>query len=534
MKLTNTKINNLIFLSIVLSFVFGKRYSLLSLPSVPGYIIDFVIISCLLMSVAKNYKAIFSFSNFKFIILVSYCIILFIFYFLNSDSSVINEIGQDSVLLIYPLILYLIASNNNIKFDKVRPISKWLLISYSILLTTDFIIERSIIITKFLGLNFELIELPWFNLVRLKPTESIFFLCSLIFFDIKNNSDKFSFVYIFPGIYFGLTMPDSRTILFSSIIFFIFIYFENKDTFVLKSIVFIFVGIFISASSFVITADQKLLEKQIDFENSDVGMRRVRKISIECLIENVTLQRNKQDCEINKKEVSTNYSIPDVIGLFFQSEIQGFKVDGLDVIREKLDEINDVYVTPTKIPFEELVEGCFNNSSDIISKIDCQGLISLFNEIVELRNNAYDDLCGDNIDWRIKLWKKTVINDNTNITNFLIGNGIGYSIPAKLVSENQLPIECYSESISSSRPLRSSHNTLLTFFYRFGLINFLILISLVSFGLLNLINNRNSSIIIMGLGISFFDPILDSPLSLFLFCIIFFGLLNENNYKNTY
>ena len=181
MKLTNTKINNLIFLSIALSFVFGKRYSLLSLPSVPGYIIDFVIIFCLLMSVAKNYKAIFSFSNFKFIIIVSYCIILFIFYFLNSDSSVINEIGQDSVLLIYPLILYLIAYNNNIKFDKVGPISKWLLFSYSILLITDFIIERSIIITRFLGLNFELIEPPWFNLVRLKPTESIFFLCSLIF-----------------------------------------------------------------------------------------------------------------------------------------------------------------------------------------------------------------------------------------------------------------------------------------------------------------------------------------------------------------
>ena len=87
-------------------------------------------------------------------------------------------------------------------------------------------------------------------------------------------------------------------------------------------------------------------------------MRRVRKISIDCLIENVTLQRNKQDCEINKKEVSTDYSIPDVIGLFFESESQGFKVDGLDVIREKLDEINDVDVTPTKIPFEELLEGC--------------------------------------------------------------------------------------------------------------------------------------------------------------------------------
>ena len=134
-------------------------------------------------------------------------------------------------------------------------------------------------------------------------------------------------------------MTESRTILFSSILFFIIIYLENKNTFILKSIVFIFVGIFISASSFVITTDQKLIEKQIDFENSDVGMRRVRIISIDCLIENVTLQRNKKDCEINKQEVSTNYSIPDVIGLLFESESQGFKVDGLDVIREKLDEM---------------------------------------------------------------------------------------------------------------------------------------------------------------------------------------------------
>ena len=37
---------------------------------------------------------------------------------------------------------------------------------------------------------------------------------------------------------------------------------------------------------------------------------------------------------------------------------------------------------------------------------------------------------------------------------------------------------------------------------------------------LQLIKNRNSSIIILGLVISFFDPILDSPLSLFLFCIL--------------
>tara|TARA_A100001035_G_C27780300_1_gene501404 strand:- start:649 stop:2238 length:1590 start_codon:yes stop_codon:yes gene_type:complete len=527
-----SKINNLIFLSILFSFVFGKRYALLSLPSVPGYIIDFVIIFCLLMTVLKNYTTIFSFKNFKFLILVLYSIIFFIFYFLNSDSSVINEIGQDSVLLIYPLILYLIAYNNNIKFDKVGPISKWLLFSYSILLITDFIIERSIIITRFLGLNFELIEPPWFNLVRLKPTESIFFLCSLIFFDIKDNSEKFSFVYIFPGIYFGLTVPDSRTILFSSILFFIINYLENRNTFVLKSIVFIFVGIFISASSVTITSDQKLLEKQIDRENSDVGMGRVRNISIDCLFENLTLQRNKQDCEISKWDINKSYSI-DNIGLLFESENQGFKIENSDIIRKKLEELNDLYVGLTDIPLKKLVEGCLSNSSDLVTKIDCEEFIYLFNELVQLRNNAYDELCGDNIDWRINLWKKSIVNDNTNITNLLLGNGIGYSIPQKLVSDNQLPIECYSESISSSRPLRSSHNTLLTFFYRFGLINFLILISFISFGLFRLFRNRDSSIIILGLAISFLDPILDNPLCLFVFCILFFGLLNKNNYKNS-
>ena len=80
-----------------------------------------------------------------------------------------------------------------------------------------------------------------------------------------------------------------------------------KDIFVLKVLYLYLLNIYF-ASSFVITTDQKLLEKQIDFENSDVGMRRVRKISIDCLIENVTLQRNKQDCEINKEVVQTTAS----------------------------------------------------------------------------------------------------------------------------------------------------------------------------------------------------------------------------------
>ena len=199
----------------------------------------------------------------------------------------------------------------------------------------------------------------------------------------------------------------------------------------------------------------------------------------------------------------------------------------------KSEELNDIYVGLTNIPLKKLVEDCLGNSSDLITKTDCEELIYLFNEVVQLTNDAYDELCGDNIDWRINLWKKSIINDNTNITNLLLGNGVGYSIPQKLVSENQLPILCYSESIFSSRPLRSSHNTLLTFFYRFGLINFTILISFISFGLFRLFRNRDSSIIILGLAISFLDPILDNPLCLFVFCILFFGLLNKNNYKNS-
>ena len=527
-----SKINNLIFLSILFSFVFGKRYALLSLQAVPGYIIDFVIVLTLLITLFKSNRTIFSFNNIKFIILVIYTITLLFFYYLNSNSKVINELGQDSILLIYPLILYLIVINNKLRFNRVKPLSRWLLFIYSNILIADFIIERSAIITKFLGINFQLIELPWFNLLRLKPTESIFFLCSLIFFDVKNNSDKLSFLYIFPGIYFGLAMAESRIILFSSFLFFIIILLENKNTYVVKSFIFTIFGILLSISSFAFTTDQKLLEMQMDRKNSDVGINRIRKISPICFFENATLQRNKQDCEINKKGVSTIYSINN-IDLLFKTENQGFKIDNLDVIKQKLEEVNDIYVKSSKIPFDELLEGCLNNSLDIISKVDCEGIIFSFDELVKLRNNAYNELCGDNIDWRISLWKKSVINDNTNTINFLLGNGIGYSIPEKLVYENELPIECYSDSISLSPPLRSSHNTLITFFYRFGLINFSILISFLSLGLLKLINNGNSSIIVLGLTISFFDPILDSPLSLFLFCIIFFGLLNENNYENT-
>ena len=110
----------------------------------------------------------------------------------------------------------------------------------------------------------------------------------------------------------------------------------------------------------------------------------------------------------------------------------------------------------------------------------------------------------------------------------MFGHGVGFSIPEKLINENHLPIECYQESLESGRPLRNSHNTFITFFYRFGLINLLILSFILTKSLISLIKNKSSSIIIFGFAITFLDPILDSPISLFPFCLMLFYLLDKD------
>ena len=96
---------------------------------------------------------------------------------------------------------------------------------------------------------------------------------------------------------------------------------------------------------------------------------------------------------------------------------------------------------------------------------------------------------------------------------------------------DNLPVQCYFDSISKKNPLRNSHNSFVTFFHRFGLINFLILSFYLFISIRNLFKFKKSSIIILPLIFTFFDPILDSPVSLFPFLFLIFYLLkNKNEY----
>ena len=518
-KSIDNLIKYIIIISLSLVFFFGKRFALIDIPLVPGFILDFILVAIFLMSSVFGIRILSKERNYFEIGFLFYFIMVLIIYSVLSTSTNINEIGQDALMLIYPVLIYLIYKNLNSKFTFSPYFIKLFLIIYSIYLIFDFTFERSPIVKKFLGINLVNINVPWVNMAYLKPSEATFFLSVLIFLDIKSKNDKFSFLYLLPGIYFGLNMTDSRTILYSSIIFFILLLIENRNRELIKRIIFLIVGIVLSFS-FLITEDGETINRQVAKSDTDVGMRRVRVISAECFVENAIIQRDKDDCEKRQSGFKTVN-----VGYFIQSKSQGFSTPTMEVLIDKFYEIGNTYGSVGI--FSDLISECYLQTGEISDSCDKED-IDLYLEFLNLRNKAYDELCGDNISWRIRLWEKSIINENSNLLNFMFGHGVGFSIPEKLINENHLPIECYQESLEGERPLRNSHNTFITFFYRFGLINLLILSFILTKSLISLIKTKSSSIIIFGFAITFLDPILDSPISLFPFCLMLFYLLDKD------
>ena len=72
--------------------------------------------------------------------------------------------------------------------------------------------------------------------------------------------------------------------------------------------------------------------------------------------------------------------------------------------------------------FNSDVKKCYQNGEFLQSCNDDQ--VNLYFEFLDLRNKAYDELCGDNITWRLNLWQKSIFNDNVTITNFIFGHGM--------------------------------------------------------------------------------------------------------------
>ena len=508
--------------SITLIFFLGKRFALIDVPLVPGFILDFLLLMVFIFCFKNVFKLIRKESNYLEIGFFVYLFLALLLYTITSNSTNLNELGQDILLVIYPVFIYLIYKVTKPSVNLSQNIIRLFLVVYSLYLILDFTFERAPVVTDFLGINLITINVPWINMSILKPTEAIFFVSILIFLDIKLENEKHLFLYIIPGICFGLNMTDSRTILYGSLIFFVLIIIENKNQLVIKKLVFLTVGILLSFS-FVMTEDGEQINKQVNTQNLDVGIRRVRVISAKCFIENALVERDKELCE---KRQSGYKNIN--VGHFIQSKKQGFSTPAMEALITLSKEIENAYGSIDS--FNSDVKKCYQNGEFLQSCNDDQ--VNLYFEFLDLRNKAYDELCGDNITWRLNLWQKSIFNDNVTITNFIFGHGIGYSIPKKLTDENQLPIECYVESLQSSRPLRNSHNTFITFFYRFGIINLTILSLFLLKVLTILVKNKSSSIIIFALIITFLDPILDSPISLLPFSVLLFILLDSRKILN--
>tara|TARA_B100001996_G_scaffold276056_1_gene216738 strand:+ start:587 stop:2155 length:1569 start_codon:yes stop_codon:yes gene_type:complete len=508
----------LVLFSIFFIAFLGKKFALVDIPYVPGFVLDFILLLLLFFSIFlmdKPYSKIFSS---KELLILSYSSIFLLYYLITTQSKNVNELGQDSLTIIYPVLIYCIYKLSKPRLNISENFLIYSIIIYSVYLFLDFSFERSTVIEKFIGINLTSVNFPSLNLVSLKPTEAIFYLSVLIFFFIKRKGSKYSIIFIFPGICFGLNMSDSRTVLYGCIIFVFLLIIENENNLNFKDLLFLFIGVCISFS-FVITDDAQAINKQVSIENSDVGMRRIRVNTAECFVENLIVKRDKDNCERSQEGFKKINA-----GLFDLTELQGFSNDLTRLVLDTYSEIVLLYGSADN--FNEIVLNCFSESPSEDTPCDTEAL-SMYMNFIQIRNAAYEELCGDNITWRINLWKKTLYNDDTNIKNILFGNGIGFAIPVELINKNQLPLECYSETKSALKPLRNAHNSYLTFYYRFGLINFLLMSSLLFVTLIKLYKKRNFSIIVFALITTFLDPILDSPISLFTFCFLIFHLLDD-------
>tara|TARA_A100001015_G_scaffold277503_1_gene336763 strand:+ start:7348 stop:8976 length:1629 start_codon:yes stop_codon:yes gene_type:complete len=525
-------VKNLIFVSIILLFLFGKRFARMEVSFFPGYILDLILIILIFLALPTNTKLLS-----KKLILKDYGIFIIgflflIYYVITSEVKNINELGQDSILVLYPLIFYFILKNYSLNINVQNYILKSLIFLYSNLLIIDFIFERNMIFTRILGFEINDSMLPNFNLVSLRPTETIFFLSIIVFLDVKSNNMKYNFIYIPVGIYFALSMTDSKTVMYGAIIFFLVLFIENENKFILQKLFFIGLGTIISLSSFSTTKNATIMTNQIkSMENieidSDAGLNRIRIISPECFLENLLIFRSN-DCEFTIGFISFEFD------LMIESYNQGFLSPSLDYLYSELENIHLNYLDGSNLsnindlntsrPFQELYKNCVEKNLVNINGKNCQEISKKYDGLIILKNSTYKELCGNNINWRLNLWKKSINSNGDGIAGVIFGNGIGYSIPQKLVETDKLPVQCYFDSLSKNNPLRNSHNSFVTFFHRFGLINFLILSFYLFISVRNFFTIRKSSIIILPLIFTFFDPILDGPVSLFPFLFLIFYL----------
>lgn len=498
----------ILILSSLLIIFFGRNFLDISFSFFPGKVLDFFITIMFLIKIYE--KKI----DGKKLLLFLLFLLFYTFLGGNLELGNINQIGQDLLIIIYPTSIYLIFKNVNLKIS-----NNYLHIFISISLLTlilDYLLERIYLLDSILGINFsKTINLSnYVNISDLKETEVVFI--SLLFYELTTNNSKIGFLkfkyfnLFLIGLLGGFYSTQNRSILFGLFLYYLLKIFltnfkENKNIYL-----FLIFGLLFS---FIFTFGQNSNKnlQYIEYINnsnlvSNTGINRVRVHSFECF--KVIIKTNS-DCEFNRSQLIVEDEINKLINL-----------------RNINNSLNDIGI----LVFFDKVK----------SYDDCFTLLEVCSKIIE---NPYRDalnlnfkrVCGDTLDWRINLWKGSLKFIFENSSRAIFGSGVGYPIPEKLSDGSYINYICYKEVIDSNKPLRSAHNTFLTILFRFGILFYLFIAYVTGI----IFKDRKSSIyeeipLVVSVGfMTLIDPLLDSPVALFLLSAYYLLKYKLNFINNT-
>lgn len=529
---------------IIVSFfiiIFGRDFTLIKIYSIPGYIVDYTLIFLILLQAVN----IVFWKRFliKQYLYISYILIFFLFYIFQAGDSNIELISKDFIFLVYPLIIGIILVTSEQKKTINTPGFTLFMYLYSIFIISDFILDRTPYIESFLGIRLSNYSLPWINLLDLKITETTLFLIMFIHITLNNKNEQL-YHYILPGIFLGFSVYESRTVLLGLFFYLIMLFYLCRNVKILKFISFLTIGFMISltlnykSEDLIKESMANYSEIKISSQINQVGFSRIRLNSPKCIYSNFLDDKVQTNCEIRFENSFAN-------PLPLLSEVEyGFKNNlySSEINLEYRNIFNNLVNNLDKRfsdreDYFQYLKKCSNNSHisiDSANIFNCDPeIIRITSNLVSINNSIFKKICPSNVTWRLNLWK-AMLRDLGENNKLLIGQGVGFSIPEKLVNEQAISILCYSESINSANPLRSGHNTFLTMLYRFGLVNFIIFSFITLKFFINHIHHSTNTVLIFVSIVSLFDPLLETTVTAvpFWFFIFYWCKHEANDYDN--
>ena len=466
-----------------------------------------------------------------------------LFFILRSKNNVIDEIGQDLILVIYPVFIYFII--RGLDFSKNYLTYYWRYITniYSVIYIVDFLVERLGLFKKIFWIDVYFADSKAFDLINLKITEMSGFILIGLF--LLYRSKKFqSWDFLLPFCFLTLASSQSRTVLVGTIVFLLLTIKSFKKEMVKKYFIFALFGALLSFS-FVMDLTEANLKNfaemnlliQTNSQNTTGEELTFRSNEPECLFDSFFGNKRINSCEIFisdifliskiTKEDSTEKELYNL-----QIDFDQFNDDynNLILAYNSLDEYGGLDVVINKI------EGCGEikyllPNANIDSNCHPEEIKVLSTFLSNKQTFYSNNVCLSTIEWRTTLWREVIESQKSNLANVLYGIGVGIEIPKNNINKDSIKYPCYKDVIESERPLRNAHNTFLTFINRFGLISVFLFSLLIKKFLTGKIFFNLSNIIIPIACMTFLEPILDSPIFGIPFWIFVFSYIKFINVK---